>query len=164
GGAVALKSTPAPEPLQAAPLVKGQAEGGGKPGTGSPASRSSLPMSSLVKEQAEASLEPDLIITLPPPPPAARFAVQTRRELDEHFSGANAAIALVLDCSGSMDAPVKGGPTRWKAATKALQRVLRNLPRGVTVSLRVFSAKEHGRASPGSELVWEAHKWGPDDL
>jgi hypothetical protein len=112
--------------------------------------------------------EPDLTIALPPPRSEGRLAVQTKRQLYYRYGATNAAIALVLDCSGSMnERQAPGGPTRWQAATKALRSVLEQLPKGTTVSLRAFGAEQFEGDMPqfgGIKQVWKAHKWDPEKL
>src|SRR5262249_18385843 len=83
----------------------------------------------------------------------------------------NAAVAIVLDCSGSMFWPVGGkgakGDGRWKLAREALARVLEQLPAGVWVSVRVFGAeglREPRKDAGGIELVWKPRQWRKEHL
>jgi hypothetical protein len=111
--------------------------------------------------------EPNLVVSLPAPPRDGHVAVQTKRSLYDYYGAENTALALVLDCSGSMKAKRPGDKlTRYEKATRALRAVLKELPRGVTVSLRAFSAKEFTQLKDkgGIELVWPAAPWEPDHL
>jgi hypothetical protein len=98
--------------------------------------------------------EPDLIVEQPPTPPRGRIGMQTRVA-----EAGNTALALVLDCSGSMAFPVKDSKqTRFEKLTAALFDVMASVPEGVPVSLRAFGG--FGNAS-GSEtrLVWGPRPW-----
>jgi hypothetical protein len=108
--------------------------------------------------------DPDLTISLPPRPPEGRLAVRARPALYDRYVSANAAIALVLDCSGSMLARGKDRRTRFAKALRALRDVLELLPAGVTVSLRAFSAEQFKGNPQQISLVWPAEKWNPDAL
>ncbi|QCX26155.1 vWA domain-containing protein [Nocardioides jishulii] len=57
---------------------------------------------------------------------------------------------LVLDASGSMADPAKGGKTKIEAARSALRTVVEGLPDDAEVGLRVFGAKVFSRTDPGS--------------
>ena len=82
------------------------------------------------------------------PPVEARFAVRAN---DDLLLG---AIAIVLDFSGSM-ADVAGKGADWKNPAskvkqelKALETVLKNLPRGTPISIRIFGDKDKPPPGP----------------
>jgi hypothetical protein len=111
--------------------------------------------------------EATFIVSGPPVPKRGYVAVQAKRSLYEYYGTENTAIALVLDCSGSMNARRPGEElTRYQKATRALRTVLQGLPKGVTVSLRAFSAREFTqlKSKGGIELVWPAAPWDPEQL
>jgi hypothetical protein len=111
---------------------------------------------------------PDVIWSQPEPPPEAGVAVRADKALHDRFSPTKGAIAIVLDCSGSMAvwpngrAPTAaeirrfqqktypGHPCRFHQATQALRQVLEGqpdkgidpLPDGVQLSVIVFSQAE----------------------
>ncbi len=95
----------------------------------------------------------DFVFLQPLPPPEGRVAMQTAL-LD---AAGNSAVAVVLDCSGSMTYKVKGGGTRFEQLAKALLAVMDRLPPGVPVSLRVFG----GLGGTGAETarLWGARPW-----
>lgn len=97
--------------------------------------------------------------------PLGGVAVQAPRELYDKYRAGNSAIAIVLDCSGSMCAPLKPGDPpkegvkrRYDKALDALEGVLEKLPKGTTVSLRVFSQRANNGAAT---LLWNTLKWDP---
>jgi hypothetical protein len=107
--------------------------------------------------------EPDLIVYEPEEPRLARLTVQADQKTYNQFALANSAIAIVLDCSGSMGAPFTGGnpnkPTndRFKKAIGALETALRGLPDNVMVSVRIFRASR-------IERLWAPKPWRQADL
>jgi len=115
--------------------------------------------------------KPDLIVYQPELPKTARIAVQADQKLLEKYGTANAAIAIVLDCSGSMRAgrpadqrkfapAEKGGPSRFEKALDALESVLRNLPDGITVSVRIFADEEDTKTNGlMSRVLRPPQKW-----
>jgi hypothetical protein len=107
--------------------------------------------------------EPDLTITLPPSL-GGRLGVRAAPALYDRYGAANTALALVLDCSGSMLARGKDKRTRFQRALRALRQGLEQLPAGVTVSLRAFSAEQFKDDPQQIRLIWPAHKWNPDAL
>lgn len=87
---------------------------------------------------------PDVVVVQPPVPPRAALAVRATPEIHEQFGPNNGAIAVVLDCSGSMG-PDKAGfvwsrttECKYHQATRALREVLEQLPEEATVSLFVY--------------------------
>jgi hypothetical protein len=80
-------------------------------------------------------------------PRMAAVAVRSSPHLVEEFGVARGALAIVLDCSGSMGPPANQEmteQTRFRQATRALRTVLARVPRGVAVSLWVFGQREGG--------------------
>ncbi len=132
---------------------------------------------SAVEVNVQVYAEPDLVVVQPPQAQTARLAVLAQPDLLKKVSVQKAAIAIVLDASGSMtENRLPGTDTlRWDAATDALRGVMRQLPEGVTVSLRAF-LKEGGvgdtrdlRDPKHEEFVrfkrvWRAHRWDPANL
>jgi hypothetical protein len=72
-----------------------------------------------------------------PPPPTGAIAVQAEAGVE-----GSGHLAIVLDCSGSMRAA--GGPDRWTQVVNALNDVLRDLPLGLTLSVRIFGQRDNG--------------------
>lgn len=117
--------------------------------------------------------EPDLIVVKPERVGHAKVAVQSTPSVLARYAKENVAISLVLDCSGSMTSKATNtNITRWKAAKNALRDVLKELPRGVSVSLRAYSAQEMIKGDlqndpemwTKNELIWKSHPWDPDDI
>jgi hypothetical protein len=111
-------------------------------------------------------VRPDRVVSLPPLQGRGHVAVQTKKRDYDPYVAQNAAIALVLDLSGSMVRDMPPSNSRFKKALQAMRIVLQQLPQGVTVSLRTFGAWEFiNQANPyGIELVWPARPWDPDKL
>ncbi|MBV9125306.1 MAG: VWA domain-containing protein, partial [Planctomycetes bacterium] len=83
--------------------------------------------------------EPDVIAYEDTPRDKAAIAVRA----NEDFEG-QGALAIVLDCSGSMNVPSKaGGETKFNEALDALQEVLQTIPRGTKVGVWIFGQKEN---------------------
>jgi hypothetical protein len=114
---------------------------------------------------------PDRIVAHPPPPSHGSLAVRASPAIQQRFGASNGAIAIVLDCSGSMGPPqgeAYGPATKFNEATRALRGMLRRLPKGVTVSLWVF-----GQAMGSGKTVTDVERtvlrmqapiaWDPDD-
>jgi Ca-activated chloride channel homolog len=59
-------------------------------------------------------------------------------------------LALVLDSSGSMKEPARGGHTKIEAAKQALHRVIDGLPSDADVGLRVYGATVFSSSDPGA--------------
>jgi hypothetical protein len=72
-----------------------------------------------------------------PDPPLASVAVRASRDVIDRFGVGTGAIAIVLDCSGSMGED--GDGRKWKHARIALREVLSQVPKGTIVSLWTFS-------------------------
>ncbi|HYT88776.1 MAG TPA: hypothetical protein VEL76_08720, partial [Gemmataceae bacterium] len=82
---------------------------------------------------------PDVTLSVLPPPLNASLAVRAPREVVQG-TPPRGALAIVLDCSGSM-AAVPGQPpesSKFAEAADAVRRVLRQLPQGLLVSVWVF--------------------------
>jgi hypothetical protein len=107
---------------------------------------------------------PDAIVSHYPPQENPGIVVQASPQVLKQFAGTNGALAIVLDCSGSMadqNFIDKNGynrrtPCKYHEATDALGKVLTNLPPGTYVSVFVFSAAarerdEKGRADDNKE-------------
>jgi hypothetical protein len=89
---------------------------------------------------------PDAIAIGPAPPDPARASVAVRasEEVIRTFGEGTGAIAMVLDCSGSMNDPARdsdGPTTKISAAKKALRAVLKEsvIPQGTKLSIWTFS-------------------------
>jgi hypothetical protein len=96
----------------------------------------------------------------------AAIAVQTEQSVFDRFSPNNGAVAIVLDCSGSMRDGFKGRDTdllqrdsecRFKQALDSLEEVLAELPKDTTVSVCIFaqSGPEGARTIPDVERTIE---------
>jgi Mg-chelatase subunit ChlD len=65
-------------------------------------------------------------------------AVQASDDVYKQFAG-KIEVVIVLDCSGSMNSKVDGNVTRINRVRDAISAALRQMPRGVFVSLYAFS-------------------------
>src|SRR5262249_9133037 len=76
--------------------------------------------------------EPDLVVVQPPQNVESKLSVQARREEFEKAVAQKAALAIVLDCSGSMlsNKLPRTNKTRWDAAKEALRKMMQEMPRG----------------------------------
>lgn len=87
-------------------------------------------------------LRPHAVTYQPPAPAGSMLAVRADDELHELYGGQKGAIAIVLDCSGSMvDNPEKfvpGQPSRWTTVLNILETVLKTIKDGVSVSVWVY--------------------------
>jgi hypothetical protein len=88
---------------------------------------------------------PEMQISIPALPSRGQLAVQAPADIAAKYAEGSGAVVLILDCSGSMDAPADptkpmgARPTRFDEARRALLEVLRSIPRGTQVSLWAFS-------------------------
>ncbi len=93
---------------------------------------------------------PDIISYQNTTPRRGGIAVQANKAILAKFAPQNGAIAIVLDCSGSMfekyeeyrnaGKPYRGDtPCKYHQATKALEKMLKDLPKGTKVSVTIFS-------------------------
>jgi hypothetical protein len=112
-----------------------------------------------------------------PMPTTGRVAVVADPAVFSRYGEAGGALAIVLDCSGSMAGEMgrsaDGTPiTKYQEATAALRQVLRRVSRGTEVSLWVFGeAIENNGAStstgtsPEQTIVQKLPptRWDPDD-
>lgn len=83
----------------------------------------------------------DITATVLPLPQRGSLAVRADPRLQEQFGQSSGAVAVVLDCSGSMGPPRGesfGKSTKFAEATTALRQVLSRLPRGTMVSVWAF--------------------------
>ncbi len=80
----------------------------------------------------------------------------------------NAAVVIVLDCSGSMAYPQQidsahllrpDTPCKFKDALDALERVLHEMERGTTVSVWIFSDKNGGSANESIREIYAPTSW-----
>jgi hypothetical protein len=93
-----------------------------------------------------------------PLPARGSVAVRAPAAVQQRFGAGNGAVAIVLDCSGSMRPPEgeKWGPnTKYVEATNALRRVLKKVPKGTQVSLWCFgqAIPERGMTVEEAELT-----------
>jgi hypothetical protein len=91
----------------------------------------------------------------------AAVAVRATPDVLRRFAPQNAAVAIVLDYSGSMRAPVDGAdlldrntPCKIKEALDALEEVLSQLDPGTTVSIWIFGQS----GPPGSRTIPDVEK------
>lgn len=98
-----------------------------------------------------------------PLPKLGSVAVRAPAEVQKRYGAGNGAIAIVLDCSGSMGVD-PGVPwtknVKYAEATAALRRVLRKVPRGTRVSLWVFGQKteDGGQTPPAESTIQQIQK------
>lgn len=111
----------------------------------------------------------DVVAARRPRPEAGWVSVRTEEPVRTRFGLAQGAIAFVLDASGSMGPP-EGQPaddsTKFAVATRALERVLRELPDGLIVSVYSFGAARpnHPVIPPEQTIdtVFGPARWGHD--
>lgn len=102
-----------------------------------------------------------------PLPNAAAVSLSTTDEIANRFGTGDGAIALVIDCSGSMGPPegsMDRNHSKYAEAVAALREVLARIPRGTKISLWTFGEATVGasaRQTPEetirqlqSQLVW----------
>lgn len=106
-----------------------------------------------------------------PPPEKADLAVRASPELHRRFGEGNGAVAIVLDCTGSMG-PAKGKPfdhkNKYAEALDALEQVLGKLPQGTRLSLWVFGQAEGSKKTvkePEHTIrrILAPTRWNPAD-
>ena len=105
-----------------------------------------------------------------PPPRTRALSVRADRRLQDQFGAGAGAVAVVLDCSGSMgvDETNPTAPTKLDQAARALETVLHKLPRGTTVSVWAFGQAVGDRKTVNDPENHIAHvrppaAWDPDD-
>jgi hypothetical protein len=106
---------------------------------------------------------PDIAITQHFTKLPAALAVRANEKIHEQFAPQNGALAIVLDCSGSMrDKSAKEGAEetytrktkcKWRDAVQMLEKVLSDLPEGIMVSVWVFSHLKKGLYNEKAEFV-----------
>ncbi len=99
---------------------------------------------------------PDLTVSRPPPLPTAQIAARADDDLDL------GAIAIVFDCSGSMnetfvDRATNANVRKIDAAKKALMQFEQELPQGALVSLWAYSHK--GSPADNIEQLLPLTRW-----
>jgi hypothetical protein len=125
-----LESLEAAPPAQPAPLATG-------------VSWFALHRGFRLEQRTEAVLYPcaDAVQRWLAPPPGAAVAVAAEKYLLRRVSRARGALAVVLDCSGSMG-PAAGQPpsepSRFQLVTRALRALLADTPPGTMLSLWIF--------------------------
>ncbi len=110
----------------------------------------------------------DIVVDHPPRLESAGVALQTEAPVRSRLGTVQGAIAFVVDASGSMGPP-EGQPadanTKYAIAVKTLERVLRELPAGLIVSVYQFGAARpnHAKVSPEQtiETVFGPARWDP---
>lgn len=119
----------------------------------------------------EVYLRPEILARTALRPRDAHLVTVASHELQHRYGEGQGAIAIVLDCSGSMGSK-PGQPftpqTRYAQATAALDNVVRGIPPGTQVSVWLF-----GQAQGPQKTVAEAEKtircvrklapWTPQD-
>lgn len=113
----------------------------------------------------------DTVVCRYPLPQRGSVAVRAAPEMHQRFGDGNGAVAIVLDCTGSMGPP-KGQPftdaTKFAEATRALRQVVRKLPRNTTVSVWAFGQavgpeKTVKDAESTIRRVQDPVQWNPAD-
>ncbi|QEL19440.1 vWA domain-containing protein [Limnoglobus roseus] len=98
---------------------------------------------------------PEVIDTVVPPPPASVVSVRASPDAVRKFGSGEGAVAIVIDCSGSMAAP-EGQPateSRYLQGVTAAGRIIADLPRNTVVTVWAF-----GQAGEAQKKVEEAEK------
>jgi len=115
---------------------------------------------------------PEIALVLPGTPNLGGIAVRAPKDMQVRFGAANAALTVVLDCSGSMAEP-GGRPftpkTKYNEVTRALRDVLARLPRGTMVSIwvcgqAVGGARTVEQAEDTVRRIQEPIAWQPERL
>ncbi len=106
---------------------------------------------------------PEIVAARDVAPRGADIAVEADPAMIQRFGAGNGAVAVVLDCSGSMgDGRGPHGPltdSKWKfvQACRALEEVLNSVPPGTMVSLWVFSEWKgqdfHNQKQPATATI-----------
>lgn len=100
--------------------------------------------------------KPYLVLSRPSPAPVASVAARGGSEL---ITG---SVAIILDCSGSMNAQGPEG-RRFDQALKGLRTLLESLPDGTRFSVRVFSNAENGKYQEQTLFI-RPTVWNPQNL
>lgn len=108
--------------------------------------------------------DPDVVVYHEDPPPEAIIAARATGKFQSE-----AAIAFVLDWSGSMHDPDKSGNMKVDSAKSALKAVLKNVPKGTKVSLWIFGHGPKGEKTSTFdktriEQLMKPTVWDPDGL
>lgn len=120
---------------------------------------------------------PETVVYSQPVMLKSGIAVRAAPQVHQQFAPDNGAVAIVLDCSGSMG-PKEGvkydrdTPCKYHEATGALKKVLQKLPDGVTLSVIVYSHEGKVAGKPKNseeidqliELIRPPSVWRRDQL
>ena len=115
---------------------------------------------------------PEILVTRGPAPPTGEVAVQADPALIARFGrNEGGALAVVLDCSGSMGPPTNGpsdAPSKYREVTAALRQLLGRVTRGTRVSIWVFgeAVGPTGNADSPEQTIVRVQgptPWRPDD-
>jgi Caspase domain len=96
---------------------------------------------------------PDRVAVTTPGLTSTAVAVRADPRIRARYGFGTGAVAIVLDCSGSLGPPDRKNPTDpglYPEALKALRELLRELPPGTTVTVWVF-----GQRTPGARAAEE---------
>lgn len=113
---------------------------------------------------------PDVAIYDYPPEGPASIAVRADPDIIHQFGAGSGAVEIVLDCSGSMG-PAANEPfdknTKYGQATHAIEQLLKSVPNGTRVGVRVFGqAVGAGRTAERPEetiqVVMPPTPWDPN--
>lgn len=114
--------------------------------------------------------QPDILARSGPPPAGVGLAVRAGRDVVNRFGVGDGAVAIVLDCSGSMAAPAGRPPeeARLREAIRAVTRIVTGLPRETTISVWAFgqSGEAGRRVDPAERTIARVAgpvRWDPDD-
>jgi hypothetical protein len=126
----------------------------------------------LVEKETRVTLypSPEIARVQPPPPEKASLAVRAEPALLQKFAPNKGALAIVLDCSGSMWYPHPDAlpppakvpeDCRFMKAVRALEKVLEGLPKETVVGLWHFGQyQEDGKIT----LMRSPAPWKPEQL
>ena len=116
---------------------------------------------------------PEIVVTSDPPPPTASIAVRADAELLRRYGRSEGgALAIILDCSGSMGPPPGSppeSPSKFREVTKAVAQLLPRLARGTQVSVYIFGQEilSATATQPSAEetitRIVDPTLWNPDD-
>jgi hypothetical protein len=110
------------------------------------------------------------IVTTHPTPPVGSLAVRSPKEIQDQHGTSTGAVAIVLDCSGSMGPPRGQAKetSKFAEAAAAVRQLLQRVPRGSRLSLWVFghavgATKTANKAEDTIEPLLAPSPWNPED-
>ena len=116
---------------------------------------------------------PEIVVRNDPPPPSASIAVQADTDLLRRYGRSEeGALAIILDCSGSMGPPVNSppdSPSKFREVIRAVAQLLPRITRGTQISVYIFGQEilPAENSQPDAERtitrIVDPFLWNPDD-